>query len=584
MADGTLAVSGTLSSDNLTVKDGGYADISGTATIAGVTTVGSNLHLDGTLNTGSLAMEVGGMLWGNGTINGDMVSYGGIAPGNSMGTLSVGGGLTLNQCATYYAEIDAEGNSDLISTSGTVSLDSCTMETYLPVALYTDRFSWTLISADGGITGNFHNVNGQPDSETLSLHSVNYGDELKLEVWRKSFSEFASTSGGGSAGLALDALVGQALENDDTMASLLLAMDWSYGSDDIRAAVEAMSAEMYTAFTTAGLNSAALFNQAYSERLSELRRSRQLAYSSEAKADQMVLAQAGSGLENLGNPGGTDGRWGVWARLLAAKGDWSGSDGCLGFEQTVTGAAGGADVSLTDWLRLGFAAGLTQGDIDWNGRNYSGDQNGLHLGFYGQAAMKGWFINASGSYASFDNDAERGLAFGVIDARARAGFDSSAWLGRIEAGHDLALGSWLLSPAAALRYISLKEDSFSESGADFLSLNGEERTSESLASTLGIRLATLWKLGQSSRLIPRVGVFWLHEFNDDAPMVTTSFRDYASNPFDTTGQAPATDRVLTEAGLELKLTDFFSATFDYTLDWGRDSNVQSIRAGIKLAF
>jgi outer membrane autotransporter protein len=193
---------------------------------------------------------------------------------------------------------------------------------------------------------------------------------------------------------------------------------------------------------------------------------------------------------------------------------------------------------LTEWMRLGFSAGLTESDLDWDGRNHSGDQSEVHLGLYAQAAHEGFFLNASGSYSTFDNEAQRSLAFNGISSTAGGDFDSSAWLGRIEGGYDYAVENWLLSPALALRYISLKVDGFSEGGADFLSLRGEERTTESVATTLGLRAAALFKLGEDAKLIPRAGIFWLHEFMDDAPSITTTFRDYPSSPIQHPGHLP----------------------------------------------
>ena len=151
---------------------------------------------------------------------------------------------------------------------------------------------------------------------------------------------------------------------------------------------------------------------------------------------------------------------------------------------------------------MGFDAGYTRGDLDWQGRSHAGDQNGVHVGIYAQAASNGFFLNAPGSYSRFDNDAERSLSFDGYSATARSGFDSNAALGRLEGGYDLSLGGVMISPAAWLRYINLNENGINESGADILSLNGGERDTDSLVSGLGVRLASLWELGEQARLIP----------------------------------------------------------------------------------
>ena len=91
-------------------------------------------------------------------------------------------------------------------------------------------------------------------------------------------------------------------------------------------------------------------------------------------------------------------------------------------------------------------------------------------------------------------------------------------------------------------------------------------------------------LSESVKFIPRVGLFWLHEFQDDARTVTASFRDYAATPFTTSGQSPDANRALVEAGMELKFSDMLSAFADYTLDWGEDTRLHTVSAGLSIAF
>jgi hypothetical protein len=114
--------------------------------------------------------------------------------------------------------------------------------------------------------------------------------------------------------------------NDDDMAAFIQNMDWNYSAEQIQAAVEALSAEMYTAFTHAGLTSAGVFDQASVLRMSELRRAALLGYEPTKEAAQLQLAMAGNDMQNLGNPGANDERWAIWARFLAGRGDWDGGD------------------------------------------------------------------------------------------------------------------------------------------------------------------------------------------------------------------------------------------------------------------
>jgi hypothetical protein len=74
------------------------------------------LHINGSTNSGSGTLEVvKGMLGGSGNVNGDLVASGGVvAPGQSVGTLSVHGDFTMGAAATLQIELDGPSSSDLL--------------------------------------------------------------------------------------------------------------------------------------------------------------------------------------------------------------------------------------------------------------------------------------------------------------------------------------------------------------------------------------------------------------------------------------------------------------------------------------
>jgi hypothetical protein len=65
-----------------------------------------------------------------GTVSGEVVNRGTIAPGNSIGALTINGNYIHTAGATYAAEIDDQGHSDLIHATGIAALSPRQTITY----------------------------------------------------------------------------------------------------------------------------------------------------------------------------------------------------------------------------------------------------------------------------------------------------------------------------------------------------------------------------------------------------------------------------------------------------------------------
>jgi uncharacterized protein with beta-barrel porin domain len=65
--------------------------------------------------TSNVTVGAGGTLGGNGIITGNVVTLSTLAPGNSIGTLSVSGNFTQAAGSTYQVEANAQGQADRIN-------------------------------------------------------------------------------------------------------------------------------------------------------------------------------------------------------------------------------------------------------------------------------------------------------------------------------------------------------------------------------------------------------------------------------------------------------------------------------------
>ncbi len=98
---GTASLAGVLSGNTLTKGGAGTLELSGANLITGLTTVAAGTlrvnNVSGSATgTGPVVVNTGAMLTGSGIITGDLQMDGSLAPGNTLGTLTVGGNVTWN--------------------------------------------------------------------------------------------------------------------------------------------------------------------------------------------------------------------------------------------------------------------------------------------------------------------------------------------------------------------------------------------------------------------------------------------------------------------------------------------------------
>src|SRR5690606_13626384 len=123
----------------------------------GATTVsGGTLVVNGSL-AGTVTVGAGTTLGGAGSFGGGITNNGILAPGNSIGTMTVTGPMNVGAGATYRVEVNAAGHADRIDVTGTATLNG-TVQAVPEAGTYAFQTDYTILTATDPITTAFDTV------------------------------------------------------------------------------------------------------------------------------------------------------------------------------------------------------------------------------------------------------------------------------------------------------------------------------------------------------------------------------------------------------------------------------------------
>lgn len=140
-------------SDHLVKQGAGTFTASGTSSFTGIFDVNAGtFNIAGSFpSTSTVNIASGAMLKGTGTL--DTINLSGTAaPGNSVGTINVGN-FTFNTGSTYLAELN-NSTSDLINSSGTVTINGGSTLKLSGSGLTTPQPTYTIINASTAVVNN----------------------------------------------------------------------------------------------------------------------------------------------------------------------------------------------------------------------------------------------------------------------------------------------------------------------------------------------------------------------------------------------------------------------------------------------
>jgi len=539
--DGTGTFGGGSNFEYLNVESGSWTLTGAQDYSGGVNVKAGRLSVDGTLG-GVLTVGAGSVLDGTGRL-GSVTVAGTIAPGHSIGTLTVNGDYAQTAGSTYAVEVNAEGKSDLIDVTGRATLAG--MVAVTPAAgTYETGTRYTILSAAGGVSGSY---------DTLSSPSTLFADfalaydpsNVYLDVTRSAvaYADVAVTQNQRQTAAGLESL-GSGNLLYEAIAALPDAVS-------AQTAFDSLSGEIQASTKSGLIEDSRFVRDAVNERL----RAAFAGNTAPAATEGLVFWSEG---------------YGAWGESTGSSADMDRSSG---------GFFIGGDVALNDIWRAGFAGGYGRSSFDIDDRASSADADTYTLAAYAGAEIGAFGLRFGAAHSWHDVDTSRAIGFAGFADRAEASYDARTAQLFGEAGYTIRHGAASFEPFAGLAYVNLHTDAFSESGRAGLGFASD--TTDVTYTTLGLRAATALDLGgMAARLHGTLG--WQHAFGDTTPTARAAFA--GGSGFTVEGVPIAEDAALLKAGFDIDLSGAASLDISYTGRLAEDIKDHGFGARLSVKF
>lgn len=578
-ANGTsTSFSGSIGGTGGLVKNGaGTFTLTGVNSYTGATTVNAGkLVVNGAL--ASTVTVNGGSLGGSGTVGGIVASAGStIAPGNSIGTLTVNGNISFAAGSIYQVEVNAAGQGDRIDVLGMATLSGGTVQVLAENGNYAAATRYTILTAGGGVTGQFSGVTSNLAFLTPTLSYGAQNVTLTLVRNEQSFGPegsgrpyIAATRNQGFIANAAERLgVGNPIY--DNLISATAA--------EARAGFDLLSGEAHAQGVSVAIGESRLVREAV---LGRLRGSLlTLPGGSVAAGFSADLPTAKAPV--LMPAPRFDDRFTIWGEAVGAHANTDADGNAASLSRRTGGAILGADMKLYDSgassLRVGVAGGYTRSDFDIDARLSSGRLESGHALIYAGARFGGWRLDGGLGYSFGETSLTRQVRIRGFGDTLRSERDTDLLQAFAELGYAFRFERFAIEPFAQLALLRVSSSSSFERGgpAALQVLSGEQNLG---FTTLGLRAEA--QLG-AMPLFARGLLGWRYGFGELTPQATTGF---------VAGTTPARvfatqiDRnaLVAEAGLDWRVSKATTVGLAYSAAIGERTRDHALKGRFEVRF
>lgn len=476
------------------------------------------------------------------SLNGDILLGSGddivtIDSGTVLGDIAFAGGantLSLSGNAIVGGAITADGGTVALSVSNSSLLNTAGVPLAVTTASFDETSSYNP-TLDGS-TGAASTLVASGDISFADGAEINPILSNIIGTTNNTFT-IADAAGSLNIGGDLDSLTGAvspflydttyAIDPNDPNA-LIVTLDLretsSLGLDSAQTAAfnsafEALGANAALGNAFVNLTDESSFNQAFNQLLPEFA----------AAARQFVIANVdgatgavGSHLDNVRRSQERPG--GAWIQEFAyfADRDLAGlSEQYRGFG---FGFNAGIDTALGPFHAVGITAGFASTEIESvTDTDDPFDVLTIQLGAYAAYEAGNLGIEAIGGFGFNDFESQRNVIVDNFTAASSGDWSGTHYNGSLRAGYDFDIGEkFFIRPAASLDYISLSEDSYTETGNESIALDIDSRTSESGSATAMLNFGGKF-YGKRTWIRPALRVGYRNDFINDGVITTGRF-------------------------------------------------------------
>ena len=581
---------------------GYFGNVAGTLRMDAADTLNTNvgvgsggaLYANGTI-AGLVTVNGGGLLGGTGTVGSITTLSGGtVAPGNSIGTLTVAGNAAFAAGSTFQVEANAAGQSDRLAVGGAATLAGGTVQVLAAAGTYDPRTQYAILTAAGGVAGQFSGVTANFAFLTPTLRYQ--ANEVDLTLTRNdiAFATIAQTRNQGAVANAIQAAGPGAGVYDRTVG---LTTSEAVG------AFRALTGDIHASAISAEFETAFFVREAILDRM---RWGATPGYADGADYGRLPAAYTADLPGRRAAPVPVAVRtldprvFGLWGQGFGSFGEARTDGNAASLSRQTSGFVLGADVRLESGFRVGVAGGYTATSLDTAGRLQSGSIESGFGGVYGGYELGPVSLRLGAVYADNAARLRRTVLFAGFSDTPSARTGGSTIQGFGELGYKFFLGGGATPligkdaapvPVTTLSYIepfvggavvSIGRDRFTETGG-IAALTGFARDYDLGTATAGVRAQTSLDLGLGVPVSAHGLLGYRRAFGDVVPTALLALS--ATGPaFLTAGIPIDRDALVTEAGLDLRVSAAATLGVAYTGQVGTRAEDHAVKGNFTYRF
>jgi len=517
---GTLVIAGAATYTGNTEVANGTLDVQGSATSA--VTVDSGASLSGIGKVGGLSV-----------LNGATVTPG----GDDVGTLTVNGNVRFADGSRYRVDGTSAGSSDLIHATGTATLNGGSVIGLLAGADWKAATSYTILTADGGLTGSFGNATSNFAFLTPAL---SYDANHAYLVLKRNDADFASVAA--TDNQAATGAAAQSLAVGSVIYDQLVGLD----AAQARAAFDELSGASLASTRTAIIDDS-----------------------------RYVRDAIGNHLHGVDGTSRSDGQDSVWT---STWGHWGKDVGDANTGRQTSDGSGllvGADHQLGD-ARLGAVIGHSQLSVTNGADNSHGTAD--HVGLYAAMDASPWQLQGGAAHSWYQISSHRSIGVDGLAGPADARYDTGVTQAYADGGFRIDLGKGSVTPFVNVARTWIHQGHIGEQGS-LGALDVASNGSSVNAGTAGMRAS----FSPTKAVELHASVGYQHAWGDLRSTDTQRFA-IGGDSFTVSGVPVARNSGLADVGMKFDLRSNVSVDASYHGQFGGVTKDQSARLSLNVTF